>query len=96
MSTIDSSTLDFMEIVVCEPWEVLDIPEQKPVTEADRRRGAGSFQIYFGKYKGLALNEIPRDYLEWLVEFSPTKNRSSFNKARRMAAVYLDRAIPNY
>jgi len=91
---MDAATLEFMEIVECEPWEVLDIPEYKPITEEDRQRGAGTYQLYFGKHKGKSLHEIPRDYLEWLTTQKPRrranpKHRKSFSKAIEMAERYL-------
>ncbi len=88
---LDTDTLDFLEIVEAEPWEVLDVPDYQPITEADRQRSAGGFKLYFGKHKGKSLSEIPRDYLEWLVK--PKRHRKSFNKARRMAAAYLKTEI---
>ncbi len=50
---------------------------------------SGDYRLYFGKHKGRKLSEIPRFYLEWFVKTKP-KNKS-FNKARRMTALYLNR-----
>jgi hypothetical protein len=78
----------FLELVDCRPDEVRDVPPlQQPPSPETRRLSSGEAQIYFGKYKGKKLKEIPPSYLRWAL--SQRASSRSFRKFQQQAKLFL-------
>ena len=89
---LDQSRVDrlveFMELVDCDPSEVLDTVEQIPLMKA-AVKGRGSQVVYFGRYKGSRLSDVPSDYLRWACR--ERKVSGSFHRFQKQAKAELRR-----
>ena len=90
---------EFLELVDCQPEDVLNIPAQRvhqpphstpggvDAVNETRRLSLGDKPVYFGKHAGKKLKDVPRDYLEWALGQKP--NNKSFRKFQRDAQEFL-------
>src|SRR4051794_7085558 len=97
---IDPRTREFMDVVDCSAGEVKDIPLGRAVTieehAADcsaidpeaRRRSLAETPVYFGRFKGQKLNNVPLWYLSWALT-RQSKNRS-FRKFQKLVREFLE------
>jgi hypothetical protein len=99
-ATGDAGVHRFMDLVDCEPWEVRDIPSHRlnvPSTYIDpaRRQSAlGRTEVFFGRHKGKTFEQIPSDYMQWLINQPPIHDakpttRKSIEKIKRIAKEFL-------
>ncbi len=89
----------FLELVHCQPHQVLDVPPDRLHVDhaaqgegphhlpVNLRTSIGEQQIYFGKYKGQKLKEVPTNYLIWAL--SQKASDKSFRKFQRKVQDYL-------
>lgn len=86
---------EFLELVNCEPEEVSDTPSARryldPIAEVRRYEGrvSGSYTLHFGKHKGKRLDEVPREYLEWLAVQDSRGKFKSMRSAKKKIKTYL-------
>jgi hypothetical protein len=100
-TTQDPKLREFLELVDCEPREVLDIPTGQVLTTEElsdececidpeaRRNSLGEKQVYFGKHGGKKLKDVPLDYLEWALSQQPTTK--GFRRFQRDVRQFLGR-----
>lgn len=72
----DAATLEFCELVDCDPSEVRDADPELIATAFERAAETntpaaknarfGTREMPYGKHKGTTIDNVPRDYLEWL------------------------------
>jgi hypothetical protein len=94
---LDADTQEFLELVDCEAWEVMDVDPARrwidATAEAHRSclpsakvAGLGGKEMPFGKHKGTPIAAVPRSYLQWLLK-QPSgdqyKSTSTFKKQLR-------------
>jgi uncharacterized protein (DUF3820 family) len=83
---MDAQTRQFLEVVDCEPAEVLDTAERLPGLKA-AVKGASGITVYFGKHKGLMLGQVPSSYLRWALSVGEPSR--SFRRFQRQAQTEL-------
>jgi len=92
----DTATLEFLELVDCKPADVRDIPLERrgidAVAEARNSEGrvSGTYTLPFGKHRGKPLDDVPRDYLHWLIA---QPSDGAFRRTARVkskVAIYLE------
>lgn len=79
----DVRTAMFLDLVDCDPSEVLDSFQRyggmKAPTDRDMLEAASRREMAFGKHKGVLLREVPSNYLKWAVAVpDPTKGLRRF------------------
>lgn len=92
---MDIGTVQFLELVRCEPCDVRDIPAERlgvdatAEAHASEGRCSGTYELPFGKHKGKPLDEVPREYLRWLVKQPSDGGFRKTAKVKRKVALYL-------
>lgn len=86
---IDEKTRQFLEVVNCDPSQVRDIGEPPSPAELQARRenALGNCELYFGKYKGQRIADVPEGYLRWLI--AQPKISKGIEKAKRQIREFL-------
>lgn len=87
----DTNMLEFLDLVECEPWEVLRIPEERLFADPLEcgEVDYGTYVLHFGKHQGLALQDIPKEYLRWLADQPDRKKYKSARKAKEIVRKYV-------
>ena len=82
----------FLNLVACHPDEVVDSYEEwgnvKAPTDQIIAEAGSAATVYFGKYKGQVLRDVPSDYLEWLLDLpDPSKGVRKFCRLARQELI---------
>lgn len=97
---LDDATLAFLDLVDCKPSEVLDIPPDR--INADHSNcgehnltSLGNTLVWFGRYKGKTLKDLPVDYLLWFITQPELEGKkgSSTRRLRRIALKYIAKRL---